>query len=37
LPDGAAGALDPGDQDETARDALPLNGHLAPRWHTIVG
>jgi len=28
LPDGEAGAVDPGDQDEPACDALPLNGHL---------
>ena len=28
LPDGVASAVDPGDQDEPARDTLPLNGHL---------
>ena len=28
LPDGVASAVDPGNQDEPARDTLPLNGHL---------
>src|SRR5262249_2350198 len=28
LPDGVTSTVDPGDQDESARDALPLHGHF---------
>ena len=31
LPYDIASAVDPGDQDEPARDALPLHGHLVSR------